>query len=189
MALLVSGGFIPDEQSGIANNSTILYSNASEILSNQLNNIFQQLGIPLDLGLNYQPGDKGSNIFDVAVSTQLFNNRVLINGNIGNDPYANTNNRDVIGNIDIEVKLDKNGRLRLDLFSHAADKYSNYLDDKQRSGIGFGYQQEFNNFKEIFKKRTKEQKDYDREKKKRDKAHKEQEKALKKAAKQHELSR
>ena len=47
MALLISGGFIPDEQSGIANNSTILYSNASEILSNQLNNILQQLNIQI----------------------------------------------------------------------------------------------------------------------------------------------
>lgn len=181
MALLVSGSFIPDEQSGIANNSTILYSNASEILSNQLNNVLQQLGIPLDLGLNYQPGTKGNDVFDVAVSTQLFNNRVLINGNIGNDPSANTNNRDVIGNLDIEIKLDKNGHLRLDLFSHAADKFSNYLDDKQRSGVGFVYQQEFNNFKDLFRKKTPEQKVYDREKKKREKEHKAREKQLKKA--------
>lgn len=179
MALLVSGSFIPDEQSGIANNSTILYSNASEILSNQLNNVLQQLGIPLDLGLNYQPGTKGNDVFDVAVSTQLFNNRVLINGNIGNDPSANTNNRDVIGNLDIEIKLDKNGHLRLDLFSHAADKFSNYLDDKQRSGLGFVYQQEFNNFKDLFRKKTPEQKIYDREKKKREKEHKARERELK----------
>ncbi len=155
MAILVSGGFIPDEQSGIANNSTILYSNASEILSNQLNNILQQLNIPIDLGLNYQPGTKGTNIFDVAVSTQLFNNRVLINGNLGNDPYSNINNRDVVGNIDVEVKLDKSGKLRLTLFSHASDKFSNYLDDKQRTGLGIGYQQEFNSFKDIFKRKKK----------------------------------
>ncbi len=185
LALLVSGGFIPDEQSGIVNNTTILYSNASEILSNQLNNVLQQLGIPLDLGLNYQPGQKGTDIFDVAVSTQLFNNRVIINGNIGNDPYSSgTSNRDIIGNLDIEIKLDKNGRLRLDLFSHAADKYSNYLDDKQRSGIGFGYQQEFNNFKELFRRKTKEQKEYEKEKKRRDKEHKEKEKAMEKVRKE-----
>lgn len=164
-ALLISGGFIPEEQSGIANNSTILYSNVSEILSNQLNNIFQQLNIPLDLGLNYQPGDKGSDIFDVAVSTQLFNNRVLINGNIGNDPYSSINNRDVIGNIDVEVKLDQSGKLRLTLFSHAADQYSNYLDDSQRSGIGFAYQQRFNTFRELFRKKSDEQKAYEKQKK------------------------
>ena len=54
-------------------NTNILYSNATEILPNQLNNIFAQLNIPLDVGFNYarQSGD----IFDVAISTRLFNNR------------------------------------------------------------------------------------------------------------------
>lgn len=164
MALLVSGGFIPDEQSGIANNSSILYSNASEILSNQINMIFQQLGIPLDLGLNYQPGERGTNIFDVAVSTQLFNNRVVINGNIGNDPYGN-NNRDVIGNIDVEIKLDNPGNIRLDVFSHAEDQYSSYNDNNnsQRSGVGIVYQREFNSFKNLIRGKSKAQKAYEKQ--------------------------
>lgn len=178
-ALLISGGFLPDEQSGITNNSTILYSNVSEMLSNQINNIFQQLGIPLDLGLNYQPGEKGAtDIFDVAVSTQLFNNRLLINGNIGNDPYASSsNNRSVIGNVDVEYKLDKSGRLRMAVFSHAADQYSNYLDDSQRSGIGISYQQEFNRIRDIFRKKSKEQKEYEKRMKKQKKADRKTEKA------------
>ena len=179
MALLVSGGFIPDEQSGIANNSSILYSNASEILSNQINMIFQQLGIPLDLGLNYQPGDRGTDIFDVAVSTQLFNNRVLINGNIGNDPYAN-NNRDVIGNIDVEVKLDNSGNLRLDVFSHAEDQYSSYNDNNnsQRSGIGIVYQKEFNSFRSLIRGKSKAQKAYEKQEKARQKAQREAKKEV-----------
>lgn len=161
MALLVSGGFIPDEQSGIANNSSILYSNASEILSNQINMIFQQLGIPLDLGLNYQPGERGTDIFDVAVSTQLFNNRVVINGNIGNDPYANSN-RNVVGNIDVEIKLDNPGNTRLNLFSHAEDQYSSYNDNNnsQRSGIGIVYQKEFNSFRSLLRGKSKAEKAY-----------------------------
>ncbi len=173
MALLVSGGFIPDEQSGIANNSSILYSNASEILSNQINMIFQQLDIPLDLGLNYQPGERGTDIFDVAVSTQLFNNRVMINGNIGNDPYGN-NNRDVIGNIDVEIKLDNSGNVRLDLFSHAEDQYSSYNDNNnsQRSGVGLVYQKEFNSFKSLIRGKSKAQKAYEKQEKAKRKAQK-----------------
>jgi hypothetical protein len=170
-SLIVSGGFVPDEQSGISSNATVLYSNASEMLSGQLNNIFMQLGIPLDLGLNYHPGDKGStDVFDVAVSTQLFNNRVIINGNIGNDPYTGNNGRDVIGNIDVEVKLDKNGKLRMNFFSHATDRYSNYLDESQRTGLGIAYQQDFNSFGELFRKKTPEQKAFDKKIKAEDKA-------------------
>ena len=153
LSLLMSNSFLPDEQSGIVNNSSLLTSSVSEIMSNQLNNIFQKLDIPLDLGLNYQANERGNDIFDVAVSTQLFNNRVVVNGNIGNRQYSSGNaNSNVVGDIDIEIKLDRPGAVRLNLFSHSADQYTNYLDNSQRNGIGVTYQQEFNSFKEFFRK-------------------------------------
>jgi hypothetical protein len=152
LTLLLSGSFIPDEQSGIVNNTTVLYSNASEIMANQLNNVFRQLNIPLDLGFNYQPGEKGRDIFDVAVSTQLFNNRVNINGNIGNRQYMTSNQSDLVGDVDVEIKIDRTGKVRLTLFSHSADQYSNYLDQLQRNGVGISYQEEFDDFRELFRK-------------------------------------
>ena len=152
LSLIISNNFLPDEQSGIVDNSSMLYSNVSEILANQLNNIFQKLDIPLDLGLNYQPNERGNDIFDVAVSTQLFNNRVVVNGNIGNRQYtSNSSKNNVVGDIDIEIKLDRSGALRLNLFSHSADQYTNYLDDSQRNGVGLTYQTEFNSFGQLVK--------------------------------------
>ena len=151
LSLIISNNFLPDEQSGIVDNSSMLYSNVSEILANQLNNIFQKLNIPLDLGLNYQPNERGNDIFDLAVSTQLFNNRVVVNGNIGNRQYTSSSKNNVVGDIDIEIKLDRSGAVRLTLFSHSADEYTNYLDDSQRNGVGITYQTEFNSFKQLFK--------------------------------------
>ena len=149
MSILVSGSFIPDIQSSIVNNSTLLYSNATEVLSNQINNIFNQLNIPLDFSFNYQPGQNGRDIFDAAISAQLFNNRVIVNGNIGSAKFLNQSS-DVVGDIDVEVKLDEKGRFRAKAFSHSADQYSNYLDNSQRSGIGLVYQEEFSSFRELF---------------------------------------
>ena len=147
--LLVTGNFFPDEQSGITNNSNILFSNVSQIMSSQLNNIMQKLDIPLDLGLNYSQNEQsGNNIFDVAVSTALFNNRVIVNGNVGNREYTSSGT-EVVGNLDIDVKLNKSGQFRLNLFSHSADDYTNYLDNSQRNGVGVTYQREFNTFKEM----------------------------------------
>lgn len=121
-------------------------------MAGQLNNILQKLDIPLDLGLNYQSSESGTNIFDVAVSTQLFNNRVIVNGNVGNREYANSSSgADMVGNLDIEIKLDKSGQLRMNLFSHSADDYTNYLDNTQRNGVGIAYQREFNTFREFFR--------------------------------------
>lgn len=167
LALLVTNSFLQDEQSGIYNNTTssAIYSNATNILTNQLNSILGKLNIPIDFGLNYQQNNRGNDVFDVAVSTQLFNNRVVINGNIGNRQYKNgNNNSEVAGDIDIEIKIDRSGTLRLNLFSHSADQYTNYLDNSQRNGLGLAYQREFNKAGDVFKymfagKKKKEQLD------------------------------
>ena len=57
----------------------------------------------------------------------------------------------MVGDIDIEIKLDRSGSFRLNLFSHSADQYTNYLDNSQRNGVGITYQTEFNSFRQFFK--------------------------------------
>ena len=161
LSLILTNSFLPDEQSGIVNNSSMLYSSVTEIMANQLNNIFQKLDIPLDLGMKYQPNERGNDIFDVAVSTQLFNNRVVVNGNIGNKQRTSSSQNDVVGDLDIEIKLDRSGAFRLNIFSHSADQYTNFLDNSQRNGAGLTYQTEFNNLgkfiRNIFSSRKKRQ--------------------------------
>ena len=151
--LLITGSFMPDDIGGVVNNgSDMLYSNVSSIMSNQINNILQKLDIPLDLGLNYKSTESGTDLFDVAVSTQLFQNRVIVNGTIGNREYSTSSgSTSVVGNLDIDIKLDRQGNVRLNLFSHAADQYSNYLDNSQRNGVGIAYQREFNTFRQFFR--------------------------------------
>jgi hypothetical protein len=158
LSLLVTNNFLPEEQSGIVNNSSSL---VTEAIANQLNNIFEKLDIPVDLGLKYQSNDRGTDIFDVAVSTQLFNNRVVVNGNIGNKQTGTSAQTDVVGDLDIEIKIDRSGSLRLKIFSHSADQYTNYLDNSQRNGVGLTYQTEFNNLgqfiRNIFRSKAKRQ--------------------------------
>jgi len=120
-------------------------------MASQLNNILEKLDIPVDVGLNYQPNDKGNDVFDVAVSTQMFNNRVVVNGSVGNKQYTENAQTDVVGDLDIEIKLNKSGALRLNLFSHSADSYTNYLDNSQRNGVGLTYQTEFSTLKQFIK--------------------------------------
>ncbi|MCF0174336.1 MAG: translocation/assembly module TamB domain-containing protein, partial [Bacteroidales bacterium] len=167
VALLVSNSFLPSEESGIVNNSTLVFSNASQILANQFNKMLGKFNIPIDLGLNYQPSAAGGrDIFDVAISTQLFNNRVEIGGQISNGNNINSSgNNSIAGDLDVEVKVDKKGALRVKGFSHSADKYTSYLDNSQRNGVGISYQKEFNTFKELWndifhkkKKKKEEQK-------------------------------
>ena len=41
---------------------------------------------------------------------------------------------------------------RLNLFSHSADQYSNYLDNSQRNGVGLTFQQEFNRLGQLVRR-------------------------------------
>ena len=151
--LLIANSFLPNEESGVitTGGSNMLYSNMSGIMAGQLNSIFEALNIPLDLGLNYQQNASGQNLFDVALSTQLFNNRVVVNGNIGNRRLYGTTTDEVAGDLDIDIKLDKPGTFRLNLFSHSADQYTSFLDNSQRNGIGIAYQREFNSLGQFFR--------------------------------------
>jgi len=154
VALLVTGSFIPEIQSSIVNNSaSILYSNATELLSNQINRILYRLDIPLDFNFNYAQGINGREVFDAAISTQIFNNKLVINGAIGNSDYKASNV--VVGNLDLELKIDDKGRFRAKAFTRSADSYSGYLDNldnnsTQRTGVGMVYQEEFSSFRELF---------------------------------------
>lgn len=152
--LLIANDFLPAEESGIVNNSpNMLLSNVTNIMSNQLNNIFQRLGIPLDLGFNYRPTERGNDIFDVALGTQLWNNRIVLNGNFGNRQYSTGNEAtDLVGDLDAEIKLSRDGNLRFNVFTHSADDYTSYLDNSQRTGVGLVFQQEFNNLSDLWKR-------------------------------------
>ena len=151
LALLVTGNFLPEEDTGITTGgSNTLFSNVAGIMAGQMNTIFQKLDIPLDLGLNYRASDTGDDMFDVALSTQLFNNRVIVNGNIGNKQQYGMSTNEVAGDLDVEVKVNKSGSLRANLFSHSADQFTSYLDNSQRNGVGVAYQRDFTTIRQFF---------------------------------------
>ena len=154
VSLLLLGSFMADDLSGVSNQgSNLLFSNVVEMLSGQINNILQRLEIPVDIGFGYQQMEGGDNLFDVAVSTQLFDDRVILGGNFGNRRYSTgSSSGDFMGNMDLQVKLDPEGKFRFSVFSHSADEFTNFLDYSQRNGIGVSYQREYNDFRDFLRR-------------------------------------
>ena len=154
VALLLLGTFLPEEGSGVVNGTNMIISNVGEIVSSHLNNILRKLDIPLDFGIGYQQDHVGTDIFDVAVSTQLFNNRVIVNGSVGNRKYSTSTsaNGDMVGDLDIEIKIGRRGEVRFNIFSHSADEYTSSLDFSQRNGIGLSYQKEFYRLRDFLRR-------------------------------------
>ena len=130
---------------------------ASELLSNQLSNWLSQISKDFDIGVNYRPGDEiTSDQVEVALSTQIFDDRVSIHTNVdvntgSNSATANTKTSTIAGDFDVEVKLTDNGRLRL----KAYNRYNHdqlYKTSPYTQGVGFVYREDFNNLKELGKR-------------------------------------
>lgn len=155
LALLVTGGFIPDEQSGIENDGSLVNSTLSDLMARQLSNILQYMNIPVDMTLGYRSTSSGTDVFDVGASMSFLDNRLTVNGNFGNKYAGTSGGNDIAGDIDAQYRWNS---ISFKLFSHSADPYTNYLDNSQRNGLGVAYQRQFDSFRELFtsKKKRKE---------------------------------
>lgn len=162
-SLLVMNSFISQNRnvysssvgSGVGNSS-------SEVISNQISNWLSQISKDFDIGINYRPGDQlSSQELQLALSTQLFNDRVTVDGNFGmggnlktddNSSSAiakNTNN--FVGDINIEVKITEDGRFRMKVFNRSNTNEFMNMVSPYTQGIGVFYRREFDNIKELFK--------------------------------------
>ncbi len=124
---------------------------SSELLSNQLSNWLSQISKDFDIGFNYRPGtDVSGQELEVALSTQILNDRVLINGNVGiGENKATTSN--LVGDIEVQLKVNKKGSFRLKGFTRANDDLEAEFGP-YTNGVGVFYTEDFNTLGELFTK-------------------------------------
>ena len=153
LSLLVVNSFTNDDPLAQgAGVSQGLYSTAGEMLSNQLSNWISQWTSAVDIGVNWRPGDElSSNEIELALSTQLFNDRVTINSNVD---MGNQNvNSGFAGDVSIDVKIVPSGKIRLKAFARSNDEiiYGTNSGEFTR-GAGVMYREDFNNMEELLNK-------------------------------------
>ncbi len=166
LSLLVINSFLPPSGGGLVNktsstttsqqsNSGISsgFSNSlSELLSNQLSNWMSQLSKSFEFGFNYRPGSSANNLssdqYELAVSTQLLDDRVTVNGNVNYGPQSNTNS--IAGDFNIDIKLNKTGKLRFKAFARSNDEImASTTTQTYTTGAGLVYREDFNNFNDL----------------------------------------
>lgn len=134
--------------------------NTFSLLTNQLNNWLSQISNDFDIGINYRPGDQlTAQEVEVALSTQLFDDRVSVDGNVGmreNEKTQKTN--DLVGEVTVEVKITKDGRFRAKAFNKSNNDYLYKSYAPYTQGVGVFYTQEFNRLRDLFKKKNKKKK-------------------------------
>jgi hypothetical protein len=154
ISLLVMNSFSFSTGGSVASSMGI---SSYDILTNQINNWLSQISNDFDIGLNYQKGDAvAPEQLEVALSTQLFNNRILVNGNFGVGNYKDSEKTsNIVGDVLVEYKITEDGKLRV----RAYNKTNTYdlINDNApyTQGVGISFKKDFNRFKEIFQRKKK----------------------------------
>lgn len=133
------------------NSSYAVGVTTSELLSNQFSNWLSQISNDFDIGVSYRPGDNlTKDEVELALSTQVFNDKVTINGNVGTSNNQNRDN-DIVGDFDVNIKLDKKGKLQMTAFTRS-NEYLVYEESRNTQGIGIFYKESFNTIGGLVKK-------------------------------------
>ncbi|MCX6272046.1 MAG: translocation/assembly module TamB domain-containing protein [Bacteroidetes bacterium] len=160
--LLVLRQFKPIERSNQLDFNASVGNSSWDILSSQLNSWLSQISNDFDVGVNYKPGDRlTSDELTVALSTQLFDERVTIDGNFGyaaatkNPGTTQQNASNIVGDVKIEVKLTDDGRFRVKAFNKSNNVSLFENNAPYTQGVGIFFRKEFDDLAELFRKRKK----------------------------------
>ena len=128
-------------------------------ISSQISSWLSMISNNLDLGVNYNPGNEVTpEEWEIVMKTELFNNRLIIDGNIGVQNYNSQTTQtasNIVGDVIIEYKITQDGKLRVKAFNRSNE--FNVLEEHApyTQGIGLSYYTEFNKFSDIFSKKRK----------------------------------
>lgn len=170
LSLLVMGRFYYPDASGSDVSSASKAAgenNAYELLSNQLSNWLSQLNDDVNLGVKINSGaqnnlsnqgNSGSTPnsekdVQILLGTQMLNDKLIINGSVDMKTAGSAQNskNNVLGDVDIDYKVTKNGKIRLKAFNHSNDmKTENITNDYNTQGFGVQYSEDFNTWSELF---------------------------------------
>ena len=144
--LLALNRFYTPEYMSTTGNGGELASVASSTLSSQLSSFMGQLTDKFTLAPSFRSdkGDFSDMEVDLALSSRLLDNRLLINGNFGYRDRS-TSQSTFVGDFDIEYLLNRNGGLRLKAYNHFNDQNYYLRSALTTQGIGVIYRRDFDN--------------------------------------------
>jgi hypothetical protein len=198
LGVLVLGHFIGDNplqsQGGGGGVEGAIRSSVSGLLTDQLNKLAGNLieGVDLNFGLtsgeDYSSGTATNRTdLNIGLSKRFLNDRLTVS--VGNNFNLEGNQQgqkatNIAGDVSVGYKLSKDGRYTLRAYRR--DEFIVIQGQIIETGLGFTLTVDYNRFKEIFRKRTEEEKEmrrkYRQEQKEKEKAKEEADKAAQQKA-------
>ena len=132
-------------------------------LSNLLSTNYQfDITQNMNVGVSYHSGNLDSfDEYQVALRTELFENRLTIETNVGvmssNNPHADVASN-IVGEFDLYYKLSKDGRLQAHFYNHSNynTNFNSFAIDRRApytQGLGLTYSRSFPTFRDLFRKK------------------------------------
>ena len=154
--LVALNRFYTPEYMGNTNKNNEFANVASSTISSQLSSMLGQISDNWSIAPNFRTnkGDFSDVEVDVALSSQLLNNRLLFNGNFGyRDNSMNANSSNFIGDFDIEYLLTSNGNIRLKAYNHYNDQNYYVKSALTTQGVGVVFKYDFDKLFDFRKKK------------------------------------
>lgn len=148
--------YTPDYMNNVKNNNE-LSSVASSTISSQLSNLLGQISDKWSISPNFRSnkGDFSDMEVDLALSSQLLNNRLIFNGNFGyRDNTYNTRNSNFIGDFDIEYLINSKGTIRLKAYNHFNDQNYYVRNAMTTQGVGIMFKRDFDRLFDFRRKQS-----------------------------------
>ena len=133
-----------------------LASVASSTVSAQLSNMLGQLSDNWSFSPYFRTdkGDFSDMEVDLALSSSLLNNRLLLNGNFGYRDRT-TSSTTFVGDFDIEYLLNRPGTIRLKAYNHFNDQNYYLKSALTTQGIGVIFKYDFDEWFAFLRKKEK----------------------------------
>ncbi len=145
LSLLVMNQFFGTDLSQSAIGGFLNPAQSAQLLANQLGHWISQISPGMDLGLDYAQDEfSGEQALGIALSTQLFNDRLHIEGAIGAQSMGQIQPDDVqIQDLTISYDLSDDGTWQLTGHTRQNPGLSNAIEGNQTQGVGLRFRREF----------------------------------------------
>ncbi|HVW97729.1 MAG TPA: translocation/assembly module TamB domain-containing protein [Mucilaginibacter sp.] len=195
LGVLVLGHFIGDNpfesQGGNAGLQGAIRSSVSSLLSDQLNKLAGnliggvQLSFDLTSGEDYSSGTAQNRTdLNVGLSKQFLNDRLTVtvgnNFNLEGENQPGQKSSEIAGNVSVNYKITKDGRYMVRVYRK--DEFIVVEGQVIETGVGFTLTYDYNRFKELFKCKSRRDRQLEKEYRKKQKEIKEEKKEADKKA-------
>ena len=155
VSLLVINSFLPSTWHATAVGTTGIQESSSELITSQISHWLSGMSDDINVGIDYDsPVNNGDYTgIALALSTQLFNDRLHIEGEVGTQNlYSGTTDDLQIQDLKIKYDIVEDGTLQLTGYT-AQRALVPGLEGESLQGVGFLINRDFNSIWDLFKRK------------------------------------